>query len=244
MSKLFVSVGENACGRDFVVGDVHGCFTELRALLEQVVFDGHCDRLFSVGDLVDRGPESHKVLEWLAKPWFHAVRGNHEQMALDFNLADTDGCERYLHNGGGWFICMAEEERARYRQAFMHLPLAIELPSPHGLVGLLHADCPLDDWDGLRAQLELSHPWGDEGAVPLRQITWCRIRARGGVRKSVSGVAMLCVGHTPQIRVKQIDNVHYLDTGGVYGRQLSMMQLDTLQIFSVEVEDKGYVLED
>jgi len=38
------------------------------------------DQLFSVGDLVDRGPESHRVLEWLARPWFFAICGNHDFM--------------------------------------------------------------------------------------------------------------------------------------------------------------------
>lgn len=240
MTELFASLPANHNGRDFVVGDVHGCFTELRQLLENVVFDGSRDRLFSVGDLVDRGPESRQVLEWLAKPWFYAVRGNHEQMALDFDLAQTDACERYLNNGGGWFICLAERDKQAYRTAFKQLPLAIEVACEHGLIGLLHADCPLDDWNGLREQLALPQPWGEEGGKLLRQITWCRLRAKGMVRKPVVGVFMLCVGHTPQAGVRSIDNVWYLDTGGVYGRSLSMLQLDTLQTHSVKVGDKGY----
>jgi len=240
MSKLFVSLPANPHGRDFVVGDVHGCFTELRQLLEQVVFDGSRDRLIAVGDLVDRGPESRQVLEWLAKPWFYAVRGNHEQMALDFDLTDTDGCERYLHNGGGWFICLPEDDKTACRTAFQQLPLAMEVVCDHGLIGLLHADCPLDDWNGLRQQLVSEQCWGEEGTPLLRQITWCRQRAKGARRKPVVGVFMLCVGHTPQPEVRSIDNVWYLDTGAVYGRSLSMLQLDTLQTFSLPVADKGY----
>lgn len=240
MSELFASLPANRLGRDFVVGDVHGCFTELRQLLEQVVFDGSRDRLLSVGDLVDRGPESRQVLEWLARPWFHAVRGNHEQMALEFDLAQTDACERYLHNGGSWFICMAEQDRQAYRTAFARLPLALEVVCEHGLIGLLHADCPQDDWNALRQQLAEAQPWGEDGAKLLRQITWCRLRAKGMARQPVAGVFMLCVGHTPQASVRRIDNVCYLDTGGVYGRRLSMLQLDTLQTHSVPVADKGY----
>jgi len=48
--------GENREGRDFVVGDIHGMFGHLRMLLKQVSFDAEVDRLFSVGDLVDRCP--------------------------------------------------------------------------------------------------------------------------------------------------------------------------------------------
>ncbi|MBP5144082.1 metallophosphoesterase, partial [Pseudomonas chlororaphis] len=65
----------NTAGRDFAVGDIHGHFTKLQAALDAVQFDPTVDRLFSVGDLVDRGPESADVDTWLAKPWFHAVRG-------------------------------------------------------------------------------------------------------------------------------------------------------------------------
>lgn len=58
----------NTAGRDFAVGDIHGHFTRLQVALDAVSFDPAVDRLFSVGDLVDRGPESEQVLEWLAKP--------------------------------------------------------------------------------------------------------------------------------------------------------------------------------
>ena len=53
-------------GRDWVVGDVHGCFTTLREALLAIDFEHGRDRLFSVGDLIDRGPNSIEALEWLA----------------------------------------------------------------------------------------------------------------------------------------------------------------------------------
>ena len=68
----------NTAGRDFVVGDIHDCFSELQAKLDNLDFDEDVDRLFSVGDLIDRGAESRRSLEWLDKPWFHAVRGTRE----------------------------------------------------------------------------------------------------------------------------------------------------------------------
>lgn len=76
-------VPANARGRDFIVGDIHGCLDELIALLAHARFNPKRDRVFSVGDLIDRGPRSADALELLEKPWFFAVRGNHEQMLLD-----------------------------------------------------------------------------------------------------------------------------------------------------------------
>lgn len=80
---VFKRFEKNKEGRDFVIGDIHGCFDAVRAILGDVKFDESKDRLFSVGDLVDRGPDSIEAIDWIAKPWFHAVRGNHEQMAKE-----------------------------------------------------------------------------------------------------------------------------------------------------------------
>jgi serine/threonine protein phosphatase 1 len=50
--------GRNTAGRDLIVGDIHGCFARLQVALDELGFDPERDRLFSVGDLVDRGPDS------------------------------------------------------------------------------------------------------------------------------------------------------------------------------------------
>ena len=51
-----------AGGRDWIVGDVHGCFQTLRQALAAIDFEPGRDRLFSVGDLIDRGPHSNEAL--------------------------------------------------------------------------------------------------------------------------------------------------------------------------------------
>ena len=63
----------NNTGRDFVVGDIHGCFSGLEAALDNVGFDVQIDRLFAVGDLIDRGRESARVIDFLKSPWFFSV---------------------------------------------------------------------------------------------------------------------------------------------------------------------------
>lgn len=84
MAALFKHYDVNTQGRDFVVGDIHGCFYLLEVFLatDTVNFDESCDRVFSLGDLCDRGPESERVSKFLRKPRFHALRGNHEHMML------------------------------------------------------------------------------------------------------------------------------------------------------------------
>ncbi len=64
----------------YVVGDVQGCFTTLTRLLRRIDFDARNDRLWLVGDMVNRGPDSLEVLRW-AKGMggtVTAVLGNHD----------------------------------------------------------------------------------------------------------------------------------------------------------------------
>lgn len=91
----------NTVGRDFVVGDIHGVLPVFNKLLSELKFDKSVDRMFSVGDLVDRGPDSLGVLKLLDEKWFFSVQGNHEQMmfeAYDNNYMAGS----WVSNGGGW----------------------------------------------------------------------------------------------------------------------------------------------
>jgi len=64
----------------YVVGDVQGCFKELEALLKKVKFNKTTDKLIFAGDLVNRGKDSHKVLEFCInnKKSVTGVLGNHD----------------------------------------------------------------------------------------------------------------------------------------------------------------------
>ncbi len=90
----------------WVVGDLHGCYTNLMNKLDTIGFDNKKDLLISVGDLVDRGAENVECLELITFPWFRAVRGNHEQMMID-GLSERGNVNHWLLNGGGWFFTRA-----------------------------------------------------------------------------------------------------------------------------------------
>ena len=72
--------------RTIIVGDVHGCRSELEGLLDRVAFTSG-DRLVFVGDLVARGPDSLGVLDVARRTGAIVVRGNHEQKLLDWRRA-------------------------------------------------------------------------------------------------------------------------------------------------------------
>lgn len=65
--------------RHIIVGDIHGCLGELEQLLAMVGATGD-DIVVSVGDLVDRGPESPAVVQWFReRPNTRVIAGNHER---------------------------------------------------------------------------------------------------------------------------------------------------------------------
>jgi bis(5'-nucleosyl)-tetraphosphatase (symmetrical) len=64
---------------DWVIGDIHGCWQTLQRLLERLRWDRARDRLWLIGDLVNRGPGSLEVLRWAARePLVDAILGNHD----------------------------------------------------------------------------------------------------------------------------------------------------------------------
>ena len=73
----------NESGRDFVVGDVHGCFRTLERALSVIAFDPNLDRLFGVGDLVNRGPHSEEALGWLEQRFDAVVLGQPRPLRVE-----------------------------------------------------------------------------------------------------------------------------------------------------------------
>ena len=222
--SLVQRFAQNTWGRDFVVGDVHGCFDYLRAMLEHVQLDEVSDRLFCVGDLVDRGPQSEEAIDWVAKPWFHAVRGNHEQMAIGVAAGWHDR-DNYQHNGGGWFLVLSEDRRKAIAKVLDTLPVAIEIETADGLVGIVHAETPTE-WPTLLELLE-GHRSISEGMRSdiIEVCLWSRERITKRDRKPIEGVTRVYVGHTPLSEPVVLGNVVYVDTGIVYGHALTMINL-------------------
>lgn len=213
----------NTAGRDFVVGDIHGMFSLLRLALLDAEFDESKDRLFSVGDLVDRGPDCEEAIDWIAKPWFHAVRGNHEQMAIGVAAGKHD-IDNYVQNGGGWFLAMPESRQQLFAKVFDSLPLCIEVETKVGLVGLVHAEIEGYNWQAFTEAVD-NAPSKNKLNALMETALWERSRIRHKECTSVDGIARLYVGHTPVRDYTVLGNVHYIDTGAVFGRKLTLEEI-------------------
>lgn len=195
----------NINGTDYVVGDIHGCFSLLESTLLEIQFDRSKDRLFSVGDMIDRGAECHRVLEFLDKPWFHAVIGNHEEMIVNSGLSDNYMLHS-LRNGGAWFYELDAELQANIVERFKRLPIVIQV----GNIGVVHAEIPFSDWDDIPNVVNLCHPY------ELEQMLWGRTKIRSGNTDSIKNIDKVYVGHTVVTEWRILGNVYYIDTGAVY----------------------------
>lgn len=197
-------------GNIYFIGDVHGDMELVQKSLESVNFDFEQDTLISVGDLIDRGPESLNCLRLLNEPWFHAVQGNHESLLID-NYETTNEsslrhwCER---NGGQWWLDITDSERNEAYQIVKDMPLALTVHLRAGdKVGVTHAE-PLDgNWTNFIALLERR----DKTAVWLS--LWSRVNIKENLHITCNEVDSVVVGHTPVSIPKALGNVVYLDTG-------------------------------
>jgi len=68
--------------RTIVVGDIHGCLDEFRAIVDRVGYRQGEDRLVCAGDLVDRGPDSAGVVRYAMQIGAEAIHGNHDAKLL------------------------------------------------------------------------------------------------------------------------------------------------------------------
>lgn len=181
-------------GRALAIGDIHGCYQELVALL-RLVAPSPEDTVVALGDYVDRGPHSYEVVQLLAS-WPHdcrlvALRGNHEQMMLQAR-DDEHKRREWLEEGG-------RETLASY--------------SPVGDAGKL-ADVPDEHWRFLEEQCRdwfetpthifvhaNLHPDLSPEEQPSLVLRWEKLVEP---RPHVSGKTMVC-GHTPQKSGEPLD---------------------------------------
>ena len=203
--------------RVFVTGDIHGAFSKLMKELTLVNFNPlEGDHLLSVGDLVDRGPENHRALEFLGYDWFHAIQGNHEEMHYNIRYADTLAIPQ---NGGLWATKLSPSEYFDYKRAFENLPVLMEVLVPSGKrIGLAHATYPSYSW--IHAE--------DMARYNKAHIVWDRSYLRNlqydlEVGKLVEpdyyivkDIDEVYYGHTPLKESLHIGNQHWIDTGGVF----------------------------
>lgn len=167
----------NTKGRDFVVGDLHGQLPLLLQAMQHVNFSKQTDRMFSVGDLVDRGPDSLGCLKLLDEPWFHAVKGNHEDLMVHalHPTGDRNMGSWWGPNGGNWNKLEDPLEALVEKANNLPLLITVELANNtrfHVIHAELHSHVDITDED-LADPVELDAILRHEGVDGL-SVIWGR----------------------------------------------------------------------
>lgn len=204
--------------RTVVIGDIHGCYDELKELLETISF-GPDDRAVSVGDLIVKGEKNREVLNLFSEDErFSAVMGNHDRALLRY----WNGEPVKLKDAQEKTRRELEPEQERYRAYLGSLPLMIDLDT-HVIV---HA--------GVRPGIALGAQSADD-LTELRTLGVDR-RSREGTPwyEVYEGEKTVLFGHWPAREPRRARCAIGLDTGCVYGYQLTAYVIETNEFFSVE----------
>ncbi|AGH16046.1 NinI-like serine-threonine phosphatase [Vibrio phage pYD21-A] len=208
--------------RIFVVGDIHGEITKLNEKLDEIGFDKDADILFSVGDLIDRGEDSLACLALIQESWFEPVRGNHEELMINSVVHnDSNNIACWMQNGSRWYLDLNEEDRMYAddlaKLANETVPYVIEINYQGRKIVICHADYPSNDYDG------------NVNAEELFDIVWSRTRIESFIKHQktsrINGADQFIFGHTPVRHVSGFGNCLYIDTGAVFGKDLTVIRL-------------------
>jgi serine/threonine protein phosphatase 1 len=218
-------------GRTIAIGDVHGCRLALAALLDAINPTAE-DTLVTLGDYIDRGPDSRGVLDLLIalerRSRLVPLLGNHEEMLL---AARTS-----LDIRMGWLACGGVEAIASYGyfQQPAGAPTPLDELIPAGHWQFLERCLPFFETEThlfLHANYDPELPLHRQTATTLR---WKFVDARTARRHRCGKVAI--VGHTPQ-RSGEILDLQFLkciDTGCHAGGWLTALEVHTGQVWQAD----------
>lgn len=203
-------------GRLLAVGDIHGCLDQLKTLMARVV-PTPGDQVIFLGDYVDRGPFSAGVIDHLIEfsrifPATLFLRGNHEQMFTDY----LEG-----HDPTAFFMNGGLKTLHSYKRSGQW-----PVPSTHrafikNLLNYYETDDHIFVHAGLRPGIPLTDQQCDD-------LLWIR---REFISSDYDWGKTVVFGHTPLREPLLSETRLGLDTGCVYGRQLSCCDVRTRQIW-------------
>lgn len=214
-----LTIEELDSGTDiYAIGDIHGCLYAVEGLIERLPVRWGRDYVIFLGDYIDRGPDSSRVLDLLLELRSNypnrvfALKGNHEWMFERF-LKGID-VEVFLYNGGGETLRSYRRDGRlaipqEHIEFISELPLFVEI----GPYFFVHAG--VNPSKSLREQSEEDLLW-------IRQSFYLY---EGKFSKTI------VFGHTPFPEVLLLEDRIGVDTGCVYGGKLSAVRLPDGEIF-------------
>lgn len=211
-----------------IVGDVHGCLKTLKALIEQLPHDNLC----FVGDLIDRGPDSMGVVDFVKDNDYDCVKGNHEDMMV---RCDGKAVYHWTRNGGNTTLRNYAGHPEKLKE---HLEWMKELPT-----GIVYESIKNDKDE--RLMVSHSMAWYAHrmiGRWTEEQIDESLMWERNFHKlKPIPGIYNV-FGHTPQEFDPRVKSFYAcIDTGAVYNREpfhkpnpygvLSALEFPSMKVF-------------
>lgn len=232
---LINEIKPNSAGKDYICADTHGHFSLLESQLNKVGFDTKTDRLFSLGDLIDRGDESDQVLAWLAHPWFYAIQGNHERMLINTVASQSDAMRLQWFNwGGAWAEDLDGSTLQGYHRELSRLPVAIELHLSQGQrVALVHAHLPDQcDWKNMASLLHETPDQEVEHHPVISDMLWNKPSYLTNPTKTnlpapVKNIDHVFHGHSIMTSITTIGNRTFMDLGSYCSGKIGLIDVSS-----------------
>ncbi len=202
----------SAAKRIFAIGDIHGCLHKLETIMGRIHVSAQ-DTLVFLGDYIDRGPDPKGVVDYLLNLKVECegevvcLRGNHEEMFLDYIAGINQ--EAYLCFGGRATVESYYANTGRFRVPESHLDFYRGLPSFYETPDYVFVHA------GLRPGVPISQQV-DEDRLWIRSLF---------INSSYDWGKRVIFGHTPFLVPHIEENKIGIDTGAVYGRDLTCLIL-------------------
>lgn len=210
-------------GRLIAIGDIHGCHAEFAELLGRLS-PTRDDRIVLLGDLVNRGPDSRRVIELARAVGALALLGNHELRLLEWRRTRK---RSVLKEGDAETLKQLREEDLQYLET---MPLHHEDPAT-GVVFVHAGFLPGDPWWVQPAEVVTRIQVVDPAGGPARREErpgdplWCDLW---------KGPPFVVYGHTPEPEVRRRRWSLGIDTGCVKGGSLTACVLPSRRLVQVK----------
>ncbi|PLT30362.1 bis(5'-nucleosyl)-tetraphosphatase PrpE [Peribacillus deserti] len=227
-----------------IIGDIHGCFDEFYRLTCKLGYQwdnglpAHPEqrKLGFVGDLTDRGPQSLKVVEVV---WqlvvnhndAYYVPGNHCDKLYRFFKGNNVKIVHGLETTAAEYERLSPSEKqgisSKFRELYEKAPLYQVLDD--GKLIIAHAGIRQDLIGKVNSKVKTFVLYGDitgqtnPDGTPVRR-DWA---------KNYQGDALIVYGHTPVKQARIVNNTYNIDTGAVFGGELTCLRYPEKTLFSV-----------
>jgi len=223
-----------------IIGDIHGCFFTLNELVNKVRAKYPRIKIYSVGDLVDRGKYSLEVIDFLHEQGIRFTPGNHDYMFYYFiHKPASEMGEAWIYNG---YERTLDSYNNRFSKIEEHLNLII-----HSSVIIDLPDCFISH-AGISKYYELKLPKNIlNNSSSVENILRVDLDKTHGIlwtRGELMNIGKLqIVGHTrrEEVMFDMYSNVIYIDTSAYSGNKLSAVIIDNnklLEVISVDTITK------